>query len=149
MAVIFGEFFLVSIRLKSSKNSAKIRSKIRGKIRDRRKFEKFGKLSICNFPDLTYRPTPPTSSPSFHVIQRNSPCPPLDTPPLPLPSLGGSHRKGEDKIVRGASPVLAAQREIPPPIAQYLFEIVSQRGVSHPFALFSWGIAQVSLRYPF
>ena len=34
-------------------------------------------------------------------------------------------------------------------IAQYRFEIVSQRGVSHPFALFSKGIAQVSLRYPF
>ena len=32
---------------------------------------------------------------------------------------------------------LAAQCEIPPHIAQYLFEIVSQRGVSHPFALFS------------
>ena len=31
---------------------------------------------------------------------------------------------------------LAAQCEIPPPIAQYPFEIVSQRGVSHPFALF-------------
>ena len=44
---------------------------------------------------------------------------------------------------------LAAQCEIPPPIAQYPFEIVSQRGVSHPFALFSKGIAQVSLRYPF
>ena len=36
-----------------------------------------------------------------------------------------------------------------PHIAQYPFEIVSQRGVSHPFALFSHGIAQVSLRYPF
>ena len=44
---------------------------------------------------------------------------------------------------------LAAQCEIPPHIAQYLFEIVSQRGVSHPFALLSCGIAQVSLRYPF
>ena len=44
---------------------------------------------------------------------------------------------------------LAAQCEIPPHIAQYPFEIVSQRGVSHPFALFSKGIAQVSLRYPF
>ena len=32
---------------------------------------------------------------------------------------------------------LAAQCEIPPHIAQYLVEIVSQRGVSHPFALFS------------
>ena len=32
---------------------------------------------------------------------------------------------------------LAAQCEIPPHIAQYPFEIVSQRGVSHPFALFS------------
>ena len=32
---------------------------------------------------------------------------------------------------------LAAQSEIPPYIAQYPFEIVSQRGVSHPFALFS------------
>ena len=31
---------------------------------------------------------------------------------------------------------LVAQCEIPPPIAQYPFEIVSQRGVSHPFALF-------------
>ena len=41
-----------------------------------------------------------------------------------------------------------AQCEIPPHIAQYLFEIVSQRGVSHPFALLSYGIAQVSLRYP-
>ena len=36
-----------------------------------------------------------------------------------------------------------------PHIAQYLFEVVSQSGVSHPFALFSCGIAQVSLRYPF
>ena len=43
---------------------------------------------------------------------------------------------------------LAAQREIPPHIAQYLFEIVSQKGVSHPFCLDSCGIAQVSLRYP-
>ena len=43
--------------------------------------------------------------------------------------------------------IVTAQREIPPHIAQYPFEIVSQRGVSHPFALF--GIAQVSLRYPF
>ena len=32
---------------------------------------------------------------------------------------------------------VAAQCEIPPHIAQYPFEIVSQRGVSHPFALFS------------
>ena len=32
---------------------------------------------------------------------------------------------------------LAAQCEIPPHIAQYPFEIVSQRGVSHSFALFS------------
>ena len=32
---------------------------------------------------------------------------------------------------------LAAQCEIPPHIAQYPFEIVSQRGVSHPSALFS------------
>ena len=32
---------------------------------------------------------------------------------------------------------LAAQCKIPPHIAQYPFEIVSQRGVSHPFALFS------------
>ena len=32
---------------------------------------------------------------------------------------------------------LAAQCEIPLHIAQYPFEIVSQRGVSHPFALFS------------
>ena len=44
---------------------------------------------------------------------------------------------------------LAAQCEIPPHIAQYPVEIVSQRGVSRPFALFSQGIAQVSLRYPF
>ena len=43
---------------------------------------------------------------------------------------------------------LAAQCEIPPPYRKHLFEIVSQRGVSHPFALFSRGIAQVSLRYP-
>ena len=35
------------------------------------------------------------------------------------------------------APGLAAQCEIPPHIAQYPFEIVSQRGVSHPFALFS------------
>ena len=35
------------------------------------------------------------------------------------------------------STCLAAQCEIPPPIAQYPFEIVSQRGVSHPFALVS------------
>ena len=32
---------------------------------------------------------------------------------------------------------LAAQCERPPHVAQYPFEIVSQRGVSHPFALFS------------
>ena len=32
---------------------------------------------------------------------------------------------------------LAAQCGIPPHSAQYPFEIVSQRGVSHPFALFS------------
>ena len=32
---------------------------------------------------------------------------------------------------------LAAKCEIPPHIAQYPFEIVSQRGVSHPIALFS------------
>ena len=37
----------------------------------------------------------------------------------------------------------------PAHIAQYLFQIVSQKGVSHPFALFSRGAAQVSLRYPF
>ena len=33
--------------------------------------------------------------------------------------------------------VLAAQCEIPPHIAQYPFEIVSQRGVLRPFALLS------------
>ena len=44
---------------------------------------------------------------------------------------------------------LAAQCEICTHIAQYPFEIVSQRGVSHPFALFSLGIAPKSLRYPF
>ena len=44
---------------------------------------------------------------------------------------------------------LAAQCEIPPHIAQYPFEIVSQRGVSQLFALFSKDIAQVSLRYLF
>ena len=32
---------------------------------------------------------------------------------------------------------LAAQCEIPPHTTQYPVEIVSQRGVSHPFALFS------------
>ena len=32
---------------------------------------------------------------------------------------------------------LAAQCEKPPDIAHYPFEVVSQRGVSHPFALFS------------
>ena len=32
---------------------------------------------------------------------------------------------------------LAAQCKIPPHIAQYPVEIASQRGVSHPFALFS------------
>ena len=53
MAGIFGEFFLVSVshetrHEKSSKNSGKIRSKIRGK-NSGRKFEKFGKLSFCNF----------------------------------------------------------------------------------------------------
>ena len=36
-----------------------------------------------------------------------------------------------------------------PHVAQYPFEIVSQRGVSHPFALFSCSIAQILLRYPF
>ena len=56
----------------------------------------------------------------------------------------------EFKAFRGNFfPHLAAQREIPPHIAQYLFEIVSQMGVSHTFALSSCGIAQVSLRYPF
>ena len=46
-------------------------------------------------------------------------------------------------------PELGAQLEIPPHIAQYLFNIVSQRGHRTHFALFSCGIAQVSLRYPF
>ena len=40
-------------------------------------------------------------------------------------------------------------RDTPPYRLQDPFEIVSQRWVSHPFALFSWGIAEVSLRYPF
>ena len=40
-------------------------------------------------------------------------------------------------------------RDTPPYRLQYLFETVSQRGVSHPFALFSCDIAQVSLGYPF
>ena len=44
---------------------------------------------------------------------------------------------------------IAAQCEIPPHIAQYPFEIVSQRGVSHPFALFFIGyrasIAEIPL----
>ena len=45
---------------------------------------------------------------------------------------------------------LAAQREIPPHIVQYPFEIVSQGGgYRTQFALFSQVIAQVSLRYPF
>ena len=43
---------------------------------------------------------------------------------------------------------LVAQCEIPPHIAQYLFEIASQRGSRTHFALFSCSIAQVSLRYP-
>ena len=38
---------------------------------------------------------------------------------------------------------------MPPHIAQYLLEIVSQRGYRTNLALFSGGIAQVSLRYPF
>ena len=58
MAGIFGEFFLVSVshetkHEKSWKNSGKIRSKIRGQ-NPGRKFEKFGKLSFCNFSDLSY-----------------------------------------------------------------------------------------------
>ena len=44
---------------------------------------------------------------------------------------------------------LMAQREIPAHIAQYFFEIVSQRGYRTHFAFFACGIAQVSLRYPF
>ena len=44
---------------------------------------------------------------------------------------------------------LAAQCEITPHIAQYPFEIASQRGYRTLFASFSCGIAQVSLRYPF
>ena len=45
---------------------------------------------------------------------------------------------------------LAAQCAILPHVLQYRFEIVSQRGViARVFALFSEGIAQVSLRYPF
>ena len=45
---------------------------------------------------------------------------------------------------------LADQCEIPPHIAQYLFEIVSHRGGIAPICLVSsCGIAQVSLRYPF
>ena len=36
-----------------------------------------------------------------------------------------------------------------PHIAQYLFEIVSQRGYRTYLASFSYGIAPVSLRYPF
>ena len=43
---------------------------------------------------------------------------------------------------------LAAQCKIPPHITQYLFEIVAQRGYCTHFALFSCGMAQVSLRYP-
>ena len=40
---------------------------------------------------------------------------------------------------------LAAQCEIPPRIAQYLFEIVSQNGVSHPFCLvFMWYRASIA-----
>ena len=41
-----------------------------------------------------------------------------------------------------------AQCEITPHIAEYLFELVSQRGHHTHFALFSCGIAQVSPRYP-
>ena len=37
----------------------------------------------------------------------------------------------------------------PPRIAQILFEIVSQRGYRTPFALFSFDIVQVLLRYRF
>ena len=44
---------------------------------------------------------------------------------------------------------LAAQCEIPSHIAQYLLEIVSQRGYRTHFALFSWGMVQVEVRYPF
>ena len=44
-------------------------------------------------------------------------------------------------------PSLAAQCEIPPHIAQYPFEIVSQRGVSHAFALIGYraSIAEIPL----
>ena len=55
-------------------------------------------------------------------------------------------------ISRGPSPPKRGPvRDNPPYIAQCPFEIVSQRGVSHAFALISKGIAQVSLRgiYPF
>ena len=39
-------------------------------------------------------------------------------------------------LLRRVMGISAAQCEIAPHIAQYPFEIVSQRGVSHPFALF-------------
>ena len=45
-------------------------------------------------------------------------------------------------------PNLAAQCDIPPHIAIPFRDSLAE-GVSHPFALFSWGIVQVSLRYPF
>ena len=59
------------------------------------------------------------------------------------------HQSGMKLPTAPTSMSLAAQCEIPPHIAQYPFEIVSQRGVSHPFASFLQGIAEVSLRYPF
>ena len=54
---------------------------------------------------------------------------------------------GDNELVRLGT--LGAQCEIPPHIAQYPFEIASHRGYRTHVALFSCGIAQVLLRYPF
>ena len=51
--------------------------------------------------------------------------------------------------VRTSSGPSGPSARYPPHIAQYLLEIVSQRGVLHLFCLVSSGIAQVLLRYPF
>ena len=62
---------------------------------------------------------------------------------------GGKKEKRTRENTVFLSRDLAAQCEIPPHIAQYPFEILSQRGVSRPLPCFHEGIARVSLRYPF
>ena len=80
MAGIFGEFFLVSVPTKrSTKNPRKIRGKFGAKFgaKSGTKIEKFGKLSFCNFSDLT-------NSPIRHRHPPGPAAPPLLETPPPL-----------------------------------------------------------------